>query len=67
MTKPVEATAEPAASAELSELARLASALRINWQHPEKFFEARSDLAWRLRRAARRVALMERLSTEGAR
>jgi hypothetical protein len=55
---------EPTASAELEQLARLAGGLRINWQHAEKFFELRSDLAWRLRRAARRVALMERLDAD---
>jgi hypothetical protein len=43
--------AEPAASVELFELAKLAGGLRINWHDPAKFFETRSDLVWRLRRA----------------
>jgi hypothetical protein len=63
--KPVAAL--PAASAELEQLARQVAALRLCWSDPWAFYETRSDLAAALRRASRRVALLERVSTEAER
>jgi hypothetical protein len=64
MTSPIAAVqpvapCQPAAD-ELTELAQRVAALRINWHDPAKFFETRSDLVWRLRRAAQRAADIER-------
>jgi hypothetical protein len=45
-------TAAPAAD-ELETLARQVAGLRLSWTDPWAFYEARSDLAARLRRLAR--------------
>jgi hypothetical protein len=59
--KPV--AVEPA-SVELDQLARQVAALRLCWSDPWAFYERRSDLAAALRRASRRVALLERLNAD---
>ena len=62
------AAAEPVASAELEQLAKLAATLRPDWRGDIwLYYQTRSDLIARLRRASRRVAAMERLSIEAER
>jgi hypothetical protein len=56
--KPV-APAEPAASVELAEIAKLAGGLTPCWTSPLKFHERKSELLMRLRKSARRVASLE--------
>jgi hypothetical protein len=51
--------AEPTASAELEQLARLVGGLTPCWTSPLKFHERKSELLMRLRKSARRVALLE--------
>jgi hypothetical protein len=44
----------PAAiAADLAELARLVQHLSPDWQNPDRFYDARSELAERIRRASR--------------
>ena len=61
--QPVAPT-ETAASAELSKIAQQVATLRLCWSDPWAFYERRSDLAAALRRASRRVALLERLNAD---